>query len=227
MSKECLICQKKIEYLKKDEIMECEFCHKKEASKVRCVNNHYVCNECHTKGVDNIISICLKSRSKDPIHIIQELMNEDFCHMHGPEHHIMVACALLTAYKNSGGKVDFKEDLLEIINRTKQVPGGTCGFWGACGAGISSGIFISVITKSNPLTRKEFSLSNQMTSQSLKNIAEHGGPRCCKRDSFLSILTAIDFVKEKLGVEMIKSEVKCDFSDFNNQCLKEECIFYH
>lgn len=41
-----------------------------------------------------------------------EYLNEDIktecaiCHMHGPEHHIMVGAALLTAYKNAGGDID-------------------------------------------------------------------------------------------------------------------------
>ena len=28
-----------------------------------------------------------------------------------------------------------------MMNRGKAVPGGVCGFWGACGAGISTGMF--------------------------------------------------------------------------------------
>ena len=38
-----------------------------------------------------------------------------------------------------------------------------------------------------------------MTAKSLEAIGEIGGPRCCKRDSFLSILNAVDF-KGKLVV---------------------------
>ena len=35
--------------LEKDEKMECEKCHKKELSKTRSQNGHYVSNDCHTK----------------------------------------------------------------------------------------------------------------------------------------------------------------------------------
>ena len=45
MKEECLICKAPLEYLETDELMECEICHKKENSKTRCVNGHYVCNE--------------------------------------------------------------------------------------------------------------------------------------------------------------------------------------
>ena len=74
-----------------------------------------------------------------------------FCHMHGPEHHVMVGAALLTAYKNAGGDLDLPKALQEMYSRGKAVPGGACGFWGACGAGISAGQFVSIATSSTPL----------------------------------------------------------------------------
>ena len=225
MKEECLICRAPLEYLEKDVLMECEVCHKKENSKTRCVNGHYVCNDCHTQGLDSIIGLCMKEKSNNPIDIIEKMMTMSFCHMHGPEHHVMVGAALLTAYKNAGGDIDLHSGLIEMMNRGKSVPGGACGFWGACGAGISSGMFISIISKSTPLANEPFALSHKMTADSLGQIGEIGGPRCCKRDSFLSILTAIDFVKAHFDIEMEKPEVVCRFSSQNNQCIGKRCPF--
>lgn len=222
---ECLICKAPIEYINEDVEMECVICHKKELSKTRCVNGHYVCNECHSKGIDSIFGVCLTTTSKNPAEIVQEMMNLPFCHMHGPEHHIMVGAALLTAYKNAGGEIDLTKALAEMKNRGQSVPGGACGFWGACGAGISSGMFVSIISGSTPLTEGPFGLANRMTSKSLEAIGSIGGPRCCKRDSFLSILAAVDFVKEHFGIEMDKPEIICDYSAMNNQCLGKRCPF--
>ena len=98
---ECLICKAPLEYLLQDEEMECAICHKREASKTRCVNGHYVCSDCHTQGIDSIFGLCLTETSADPIAIIRRMMDLPFCHMHGPEHHVMVGAALLTAYKNA------------------------------------------------------------------------------------------------------------------------------
>ena len=94
MSDECIICKAPLEYLDKDIVMECAICHKKENSKTRCVKGHYVCNDCHTKEIDTIIGICLNTESRDPVEIIRVMMAEPFCHMHGPEHHVMVGSAL-------------------------------------------------------------------------------------------------------------------------------------
>ncbi len=225
MKEECLICKAPLEYLENDELMECAICHKKESSKTRCIHGHYVCNDCHTAGLDTIIGLCLAETSRKPVEIIEKMMAQPFCHMHGPEHHVMVGAALLTAYKNAGGELNLHKALNEMMSRGKSVPGGACGFWGACGAGISTGMFVSIISKSTPLANEPFALSHLMTAKSLGEIGHIGGPRCCKRDSFLSILAAVDFVKEHFGVEMERPEIICRHSARNNQCIGRRCPF--
>ena len=226
MKEECLICKAPLEYFQVDVMMECSICHRSETSKTRCVNGHFVCNECHSKGVDSIVRLCLKEASCDPLEIIGKMMDMPFCHMHGPEHHIMAGSALLTAYHNAGGKIDLHKALSEMINRGSKVPGGACGFWGACGAAISTGMFISIITGSTPLMNESWGHSNLMTSRSLASLGEIGGPRCCKRNSYLSILEAIDYVREITGVKMQKSHVVCRHMSSNAQCIGKRCPFH-
>ncbi len=226
MHEECLICSSPLEYSDSDKIMECMICRKKENSKTSCTNGHYVCNGCHTSGMDKIIALALDEKSKKPIEILEKMMAMDFCHMHGPEHHVMVGASLLTAYKNAGGDIDLPSALSEMYARGKQVPGGACGFWGACGAGISTGMYMSIITKSTPLAKEAWGLSNQMTGQALTAIGKNGGPRCCKRDSYLAIREAVDFTAEKLGVHLELDKITCSHSHMNNQCLKGACPFH-
>lgn len=106
MKEECLICQAPLEYLETETLMECALCHRQEMSQTRCINGHYVCNECHTKGMDAVIGYCLNETSKNPVEILDHLMSLPFCHMHGPEHHTLVGVALLTAYRNTGGEIE-------------------------------------------------------------------------------------------------------------------------
>ena len=225
MNDECLICGAPLEYLPEAVEMECRLCRRRELSQTRCVNGHYVCDKCHSAGLDAIVSVCLREDSKDPIAILEKLMAQPFCHMHGPEHHTMVGAALLTAYRNAGGEVDLEHRLLAMLQRGGQIPGGVCGFWGACGAGISAGIFVSLISGASPLSTEAWGLSNLMTSRALGVIGEIGGPRCCKRDSFLAVLTAVDFVKEHFGVEMEKPDIVCTYAGKNNQCIGKRCPF--
>lgn len=225
MNEECIICKAPLEYLESALPMECSICHKKILSRTRCKKGHFVCDECHTNGIDSIIRVCLNESSKNPVEIMETLMNQPFCHMHGPEHHVMVGASLLTAYKNAGGGLDLEEALINMVNRGREVPGGVCGFWGACGAGISCGIFVSIVTGSTPLTGESWGLSNLMTSAALAKIGAVGGPRCCKRDSYLAILAAAEFVKERLQVEMEITPILCSRSSCNNQCIGKKCPF--
>lgn len=225
MSEECLICGSPLVYSERAVIMECSICHKEEESRTQCSQGHYVCNECHMAGLDEIMNVCLKSSSTNPFVILGEMMSLPFCHMHGPEHHIMTGAALLTAYKNAGGNIVLSDSLAEMMSRGKEVPGGSCGYWGACGAGISAGIFVSIITGGDPLSVEPFRLSHLMTAKALHDIGTIGGPRCCKRDSFLAVSAAVDFVRENFGVEMMKSDVSCKYSARNNQCIGTRCPF--
>ena len=172
-----------------------------------------------------VIGLCLGETSKDPIAILERMMAQPFCHMHGPEHHVMVGAALLTAYKNAGGELDLPAALQEMYSRGKDVPGGACGFWGACGAGISAGIFASIVSKATPLAAESFGLAHQMTSRALESIGMVGGPRCCKRDSYLSILAAIDFTAAHFNIQMEKPEIVCRHAAQNNQCIGSRCPF--
>lgn len=157
---------------------------------------------------------------------MEKMMSMPSCHMHGPEHHTMVGSALLTAYKNAGGDIDLKNALHEMQKRGKQVPGGACGFWGACGAGVSTGMYISIALKATPLAKEAWGLSNQMTAKALDAIGKNGGPRCCKRDSYLAIIEAVKFTKKHLNINMDIDNIVCSRSHMNNQCLQEQCLFH-
>jgi len=226
MKEECLICKAPLEYLSEGVEMECAICHKKEISTARCVKGHFVCDACHTQGIDQIIGVCLGETSKDPYEILSRLMDLPVCHMHGPEHHIMVGSALLTAYKNAGGDIDLGKALSQMQARGRKVPGGICGFWGSCGAAISSGIFLSIVTGATPLSCEEWGMSNRMTARSLNAIGTVGGPRCCKRNSYLAITEAVNFAKEELGVQMTLADIRCRHGAQNNQCIGKRCPFH-
>lgn len=226
MNEECLICGLPLQYLESEREMECMICHKKELTSACCEGGHYVCSDCHMSGVDQLLKLCLNETSKNPYEILEKLMAMDFCHMHGPEHHVLVGASLITAYHNAGGRVDLAKALGEMQARGKKVPGGICGLWGDCGSAVSSGIFVSIVTGATPLTEESWGLANRMTAQSLNVISEIGGPRCCKRNGYLAVTEGVKFAKERLGVEMELSDIRCTRSSKNNQCIGKRCPFF-
>lgn len=225
---DCMLCGAELEYLNTPEEMECSLCGRKFLSSTRCKNGHFVCDECHRKNADGLIlEVCLHTTFRNPIAIMQDLMSEPPVHIHGPEHHFMVGAALLAAYHNSGGNVNLAEALPDLERRSKKVPGGACGYWGCCGAAVSAGMFISIVTESTPLSKEAWGLSNAMTADALKDIAKEGGPRCCKRDSFLAAIAAVNFTAEHLGIQMeLPEHILCGFVAMNHECLGARCPFF-
>lgn len=228
MKKKCPVCNKPLINTSGPLEKECCFCHQKFTVNAICENGHYVCRDCYEKqGIAAIKAIARQSQSANPIEIAVTMMQNPYIHIHGKEHHVLVGAALLSAYRNAGGVLDLEQALTENERRGLQVPVGVCGLWGACGAGISAGIFISIVTGATSLKKTEWGLSNLMTAQALERIAVIGGPRCCKRDSYLAIQTAVNFCKEHIGIQMnlAKNHI-CTFKDFNPQCIKERCPFF-
>lgn len=228
MENGCLICGKPLVFSQEAEERECYFCHRKFPTNAVCEDGHFVCDECHARqGIKSIIAFAKSTPSRNPIEIAMQMMSNPFIYMHGNEHHVLVGAALLAAYHNAGGKIDLDKALVEIEQRGLKVPGGACGFWGSCGAGISSGMFIAIVTGSTPLKNEEWGLSNRMTSESLKNIGGLGGPRCCKRNTFTAIKTAVAFCSEHLGADMeLPKEIVCPFSLRNRQCIAMRCPYF-
>ncbi len=227
MADECLICGKPLQYFTQDKPMTCTLCGKTEPSTACCEAGHYVCNDCHTQGIDTVLSLCLAHKGTDPGVLLLQLMAQPFCHMHGPEHHILVGASLLTAYYHATGRKGLADALQQMLKRGRQVPGGACGFWGACGAGISAGMYLSILTGATPLKQDEWGLSNRVTAAALAAIGQVGGPRCCKRDSFLALRAAVDFTKEQFDVSLPLADYRCPYSSKNAQCIKARCPFYH
>ena len=223
----CLICGEDLEYFQTEREMECSSCHRKFMSKSACKNGHYVCDECHSAtAIKNIVETCAHSDSKNPVEIAFLLMNDPYVYMYGPESHVLVGCALLTAYKNAGGNIELGSSLREMVARGRKVPGGVCGFWGCCGAAISAGMFYSIASGATPLTKDSWGKANLMTSNALNAIGTIGGPRCCKRNAFLAIRQAVAFTAEHLGVRMEMPErIICTFSLKNKQCIGTRCPF--
>ena len=65
-----------------------------------------------------------------------------------------------------------------------------------------------------------------MTAKALDAIGKNGGPRCCKRDSYLAIIEAVKFTKKHLNINMDIDNIVCSRSHMNNQCLQEQCLFH-
>jgi len=225
----CLICGRDLLYTEEPHDLACAVCGEVQSTTAACEAGHFVCDQCHSlEALDLIEQFCITTALEGPLAIACILMRYPAIRMHGPEHHFLVPASLTAAYCNHRGEPGRKGPLLRQARaRAGMVRGGSCGTHGTCGAAVGTGIFVSLITGSTPLKKQEWSLANQMTARSLMVIARHGGPRCCKRDSWLAIGEAVTFLLERFGVTLpVEEAARCEFSDINRECLLEACPFY-
>jgi hypothetical protein len=224
----CLLCGAEIIYLKYKTQLKCTFCHETKWADARCRNGHFVCDSCHAEDPGTWIEQqCLTSDATNPIQLAVELMRHPCVAMHGPEHHFLVPAVLLTTYFNLKQQADKKRrKVQEARRRAGSVVGGSCGFHGACGAAIGVGIFVSLVTEATPMSSEEWRLSNTATAEALTRIADGGGPRCCKRNTFLALESAVDFSSAHLGQVLPIGQVSCGFFRLNRECHGADCEYF-
>ena len=202
----CMLCGKPLKYDLIAVPRRCAVCGEEALSDAVCEDGHFVCNACHAAGLDQFfVPFLLQSKERDPLALLEQVMALPQVHMHGPEHHAIVPCVLLTAWHNNGGEGDLKQML---------------------SAALSRGIYMSVLTGSNPVNRDAWPIPMELTSRCLKRLAEVGGPRCCKRTSRLCIQQAAAFTEERFGISMPLGEIACTYMSENRECIGRRCPFF-
>ncbi len=187
------------------------------------MENKFTLEEKYQLIKENIIN----SDEKDPIKLIKTIMHKDFINIHGPEHHFLDGASFLVALKNNGLNIDLVNNLDELKRRTINMPGAMCGYWGICGSVASLGAVFSIIDGTGPLSNSfDYKKHMSYTSTVINEMSKIGGPRCCKRNAFLSILYAIEYANINYGLSIGKPKIVCEFSNFNKQCLRDDCPFF-
>jgi hypothetical protein len=224
----CLVCGAELAYLDAAEAMACAACGQPAHADVRCTAGHFVCDRCHAGDAPEWIErVCIGAATTDPWELADRLMQSPLVKMHGPEHHFLVPAVLLAAAAEAAGRTDEKPAMLaKARRRAEQVLGGFCGTHGTCGAAVGVGIAVAVWTGSTPLKTREWQLSNLATVAALGDIARHGGPRCCKRDTWLALTAAADFLRDQLGVTLARGDaVVCGWYQIDRECQGEACPY--
>lgn len=223
---DCAVCGSPLVYFDSERPMECVICHRIKRANAACESGHFVCDECHSGGGTAIMTFLQQSAEKDPIALLHAVFRMENVHLHGPEHHSIVPCVLLTAYRNCGGKLDYDRLLPEAWKRGQKIPGGSCGYLGVCGAAAGAGIFASIVSGATPLNGEAWAVSQKLTAACLEANAAIGGPRCCKRTTRLAVEQAAAFSEREFGVAMPVSRPVCAYPAQNHECIRERCPFF-
>lgn len=220
----CIICGSRLVYTTEPHTETCILCNKSFEASVKCSQGHYICDTCHCKDIlGKVEQLLANSSSKDPIELAESIFSLPEFNMHGPEYHSIVPAVLIAAYQNLSGSRDFSK-IREAIRRGRDTKGGSCGYNGSCGAAVGSGVAVSIIESATPMSRVNRGNANLATAYALLEIGKYGGPRCCKRDSMLSIesfINSTDYFKD-----LSKKSHVCTQYKQNKDCLGIRCPYH-
>lgn len=183
----CLFCGSGLLYKNQPQTVTCGICGGSFESTIICPEGHFVCDACHSlDSLDQVELVLADSTDHDPIRLAQSVFELPGLNMHGPEYHSIAPAIIVAAWQNQTGSRD-RAQIHEAIRRGRVIPGGACGSYGACGAALGAGIAYSIIESVTALSTDTRADANRVTAAALHAIAEHGGPRCCKRETITTL----------------------------------------
>ncbi len=147
--------------------------------------------------------------------------------VHGPEHHALVPAAFLAAYRNLHGAPE-PAVVWEAVCEAAELPGGTCGTWGACAAALGIGIAYCAILDAGPLSEAERGQCHEVVGEILGRIGRVGAARCCRRESMTALVAACELSGRLLpGPVACGPWPTCDQAWANEECIFARCDFAH
>jgi hypothetical protein len=224
----CRVCGLALIYREQGEVVRCVQCEYEGQSAIICPAGHYICDTCHSESsVKRLPELARATTAQAPEDILEELIRLPGLPMHGPEHHAMAGLALLLASERAGVKLP-ENYIEETIRRSMQIPGGTCGYHGACGGAVSMGVAVSMITGATPVAGLARGMAHRATALALLECGDNQA-RCCKRALRKTVSTGRVFFAEELGVDFplpIGRQVCTDIAR-NRECAKGQCPYFH
>ena len=224
----CMVCGQDLIYRQQGEVVRCERCGCEGQSAVICPAGHYICDACHSdSSVKHLPELARATTALAPEDILEELIQLPGLPMHGPEHHAMAGLALLLASERAGIKLP-DNYIEETIRRSMQIPGGTCGYHGACGGAVSMGVAVSMVTGGTPVDGLARGMAHRATAMALLTCGDDEA-RCCKRALRKTVSSGRIFFAEQLGIDFPRpvGHQACKDIARNRECAKGQCPYFN
>lgn len=223
----CMVCGTSLVYPDTPQQGQCHYCGRTLRMDAVCGKGHFVCDACHGSEVFDVVKhICLTSPERDMITLLNRIRQHPAMPVHGPEHHFVLPGVVLSAYRNCGGHVT-DQDVITAINRGREVPGGTCAFWGTCGAVTGAGIALALIMKANPLKALERQIVQQAAASMIREISAVPAARCCQRESWTVLRMLPDLLDELFSIKVTATgDTQCRQVRLNKECAGKACPYF-
>ena len=171
--------------------------------------------------------IAREAEGTKPAEMLEELLSRgEATPVHGVWHHVLVGEIVLRCLQNA--RYQIADDLIdEIVDRGRQLPGGSCGFLGTCGALSSTASAYAILLGSTPVATEQREKLIEFAAKMVARLADIGGSRCCKKSSYAALEVARDEFAE-LGFELPEEEFegRCPFFASNDTCDGDACVYF-
>ncbi|MDO5845045.1 MAG: DUF5714 domain-containing protein [Methanocorpusculum sp.] len=211
----------------------CELCGKEYHSNYICPNGHRTCNPCRTKNAfEEAKKLCLETKSKNPIDIAEKIMNLPDFSVFGCRHYFVVPMALLTAFKNCGGKIrNFESVLDHILINTQLYPSSLCRIGGICGIPMCCGVCIRELDAKYFRDEKDLvKLENALSVRCMRSILKYyviGNEGCCKDHIYACLYEGAKFLNDYFWIEVeMPEKIICKYWKHNPYDNCTDCHFY-
>ncbi len=220
----CMVCGAPLKYLDQDRQQDCHFCGGTGTTRAMCTNGHFVCDTCHAEDARQVIErVCLVTGETDMLRLFDAISAHPAFPDNGPEYHALVPGVILATGRNLGLQIS-NETLLTGIRRGAQVAGGSCAYWGVCGAATGVGVAFSLLLEANPMKAAARQAVQTVVQQVLAKISALQAARCCRRDSVLALRKAAQLSEGLLAVALqAKDGIGCSSRRQKDGCLGGNC----
>jgi hypothetical protein len=224
----CSLCGRKFHLLANAVNRPCAICGSPTSVRYLCESDHAICASCFTAPYLTYIAgmIDTPGITRDPIEAFLVLRRGYAFPIHGPEHHALVAAALLFAYHRCTGEPS-RETIFNAIQQAAVLPMGSCGIWGACSAALGVGVAYGTILQATPMQGAVRGAMQHIVANILGRIGEYHAPRCCRRETLTALQVACEESAALLPITMVTQvDCRCDQAPSQVDCLRERCPFY-
>lgn len=229
-SEHCMVCGETLKYYERVEKFSCMYCGRTEEGYISCPKGHYICESCHNQDAMEIIEeVIFTTKSKDPSEIAEIVMTFPGLPMLGCHHAYIAGGALMAAIKNKGSREITNKNIKEVFKRTKrQAHGGYCGLTGVCGIVPAIGACFAVLTGSRCGKDEEQRITMDAITRVTSVITDLTGPSCCKAYVRASIEVAVEYLRERMGIELFMEKHKrCTYSSRHpHGCRGSRCPYF-
>lgn len=230
-SEQCMVCGGGLEYLGSAQNMVCTACGKKEEGHIRCLQGHYICEECHDRDAVAVIQdIAFTTGSPDPLETAERMMAHPAVPMLGCQHAYIAAGALLSSLRNAWSDHITNDAIREAFRRLgSQARGGSCGLTGVCGIAPAIGACFSIFLGSRCGTNTEQRLTMEAVTRVCRVITDLTGPSCCKAYVRSALLEAVSMFEEHFSIILPvqdRTVVCSDSGRHPHGCRAGSCPYY-